>query len=90
MNSMNSSKRMDPRDLQINADNHPEWVSANEKQPCIGEIVMCTAGLAEVVKLRGKTGDGSRLLELKLVDGSNPPFYAACSNVLVRHVAQTA
>jgi hypothetical protein len=84
MNSMNSSKRMDPRELHINAEAHPEWISANEKQPTIGEIVMCTAGLAEVIKLRGKTGDGSRLLELKLVEGTAPPFYAACSNVLVK------
>ena len=84
MNSMNSSKRMDPRELHINGEAHPEWTSAVEKTPLVGEIVMCTAGLAEVIKLRGKTGDGSRLLELKLVEGTAPPFYAACSNVLVK------
>jgi hypothetical protein len=38
--------------------------------------------------MRGKTGDGSRLLELKLVEGTAPLFYAAASNVLVRPPAQ--
>lgn len=91
MNGMNSSKRLDPKDLHVDKDANPDWISALEKTPTIGEIVMCTAGLAEVMKVRGKTGDGSRLLELKLVDGSSPPFFAACSNILVRPgIAQPA
>ena len=90
MNGMNSSKRLDPRDLHIDKESHPEWVSGIEKTPCVGEHVMCTAGIAEVVKVRGKTGDGSRLLELKLIDGSSPPFFAACSNILVRPMEQPA
>lgn len=90
MNGMNSSKRLDPKDLHIDKDANPEWISALEKTPCVGEIVMCTGGLAEVIKVRGKTGDGSRLVELKLVEGGAPPFFAACSNILVRPVAQPA
>jgi hypothetical protein len=39
--------------------------------------------MAEVVKVLGKTGDGSRLLELRLPDTSAKPFFAAASNVLV-------
>ncbi|MGQ0561072.1 MAG: hypothetical protein ACT443_04265 [Gemmatimonadota bacterium] len=84
MSGMNSSKRLDPRELHINGDAHPDWVSGLVKTPSVGEIVMCTAGLAEVIKVRGKTGDGTRLLELKLVDGSTPSFFAACSNILVQ------
>jgi hypothetical protein len=39
--------------------------------------------MAEVVRILGKTGDGSRLLELRLLEKDAPPFYAAASNVLV-------
>jgi hypothetical protein len=39
--------------------------------------------MAEVVRVAGKTGDGSRLLELRLLEKEAPPFYAAASNVLV-------
>ncbi|MGQ0814929.1 MAG: hypothetical protein ACT4O1_10750 [Gemmatimonadota bacterium] len=87
---MNSSKRLDPRELHIDREAHPDWVSGLEKTPSIGEIVRCTAGLAEVIKVRGKTGDGTRLVELKLVEGTAPPFFAACSNILVRPAVQPA
>jgi hypothetical protein len=73
-------------DLTINREAQPEWKSGVEKLPCVGELVMCTGGMAEVVKLHGKTSDGSRLLELRLVAEKAPPFYAAASNVLVRPV----
>jgi hypothetical protein len=39
--------------------------------------------MAQVVRVLGKTGDGSRLLELKLPDTSAKPFFAAASNVLI-------
>jgi hypothetical protein len=42
--------------------------------------------MAEVIKLHGKTSDGSRLLELRLVEEKAPPFFASSSNVLVRPV----
>jgi hypothetical protein len=45
--------------------------------------VQCAEGLAEVVRIGGKTGDGSRLLELCLPDRPRQPFFAAASNVLV-------
>lgn len=88
MYGMNSSKRLSPSETQIDRTTHPDWSTGLERTPRVGEIVMCTAGLAEVVKMRGKTGDGSRLLELKLVEGTAPLFYAAASNVLVRPPAQ--
>ena len=39
--------------------------------------------MAEVIHVLGKTGDGSRLLELRLLNGSKSLFHAAASNVLV-------
>ena len=85
--SNNSAKRLRPEDLQVDKTQQPEWTAGNEAQLIAGTIVMCTAGLATIIKVRGKTGDGSRLLELRLVEGDQHPFYAAASNVLVQPVA---
>jgi hypothetical protein len=71
-------------DLVVSREAQPEWKTGNEKLPSVGELVLCTSGMAEVVKLLGKTSDGSRLLELRLVEEKAPPFFAAASNVLVR------
>ena len=45
--------------------------------------MLCAEGMAEVVRLLGKTGNGTRLLELKLLDGTRQPFFAEASNVRV-------
>lgn len=71
-------------DLVVSRETQPDWQTGEEKLPCVGEMVLCTSGMAEVVKLLGKTSDGSRLLELRLVGEKAPPFFAAASNVLVR------
>ena len=63
------------------------WLSGVERLPAVGESVQCTEGLAQVTKILGKTGDGSRLLELTLPDRPRHPFFAAASNVLVPPVA---
>jgi len=84
MLSNNSAKRLRPEDLHVDKATQPEWPSGSETAIVAGDVVLCTAGLAQVIKVRGKTGDGSRLLELKLVEGDPHPFYAAASNVLVR------
>jgi hypothetical protein len=63
------------------------WLSGVERMPAVGERVQCTEGLAQVTKILGKTGDGSRLLELTLPDRPRHPFFAAASNVLVPPVA---
>ncbi len=80
----NSSKRMKNDELVVNREAQPDWQTGVEKLPSVGELVLCTSGMAEVVKLLGKTSDGSRLLELRLVAEKAPPFFAAASNVLVR------
>jgi hypothetical protein len=73
---------MKAENLRVDAAAHPEWIRGTERLPCAGEYVRCTAGVAQVVRLLGKTGDGSRLLELRLHDAKQP-FFVAASNVLV-------
>jgi hypothetical protein len=79
----NSSRSLNPEDLRVDAAAQPDWVSGVVRLPERGEHVLCTGGLAEVVQLLGKTGDGSRLLALRLLEGTHPPFFVAASNVLV-------
>ncbi|HEX2189321.1 MAG TPA: hypothetical protein VHG51_10510 [Longimicrobiaceae bacterium] len=81
----NGSNRIREEDVYVNREAHPDWPTGAERQPCAGDEVFCVGGTAEVVKVLGRTGDGSRLLELKLKDSpSTKPFFAAASNVLVR------
>lgn len=80
----NSARRISPEDVRVDKTLHPDWVSGRERLPASGEQVYCTAGMAEVVKVLGRTGDGSRLIELRLLaDGRNPPFFVAASNIRV-------
>jgi hypothetical protein len=77
--------RFTEADLYVSRDTHPDWPTGAEQMPEIGEEVFCVEGVAVVTKVLGRTGDGSRLLELKLVsDPKAKPYYAAASNVLVR------
>jgi hypothetical protein len=81
-NGSNSSRRIRAETLRVDAGAHPDWISGTDRLPEPGEDVLCTGGLARVVRLLGRTGDGSRLLELRLVGGQHPYFVAA-SNVLL-------
>ena len=82
-NTMNSTKRVRPEDLQIDQTAKPDWPNGADLAPKVGDRVHCTGGLADVVKILGKASDGTRILELKLIDMVAPPFFAAASNVLV-------
>jgi hypothetical protein len=79
----NTSNRLSREHLRVSNSELPGWLSGSERMPAIGEHVQCTEGLAQVTKILGKTGDGSRLLELTLEDRPRHPFFAAASNVLV-------
>jgi hypothetical protein len=79
----NKANALRPADLRIDRSARNDWPTGAEKTPAVGQIVYCTAGMAEVTKVLGRTGDGSRLLELRLIDRTAPPFCAAASNVLV-------
>lgn len=79
-----SSSRISRDSLRVENAEVPEgWMSASEQLPEVGDQVCCAEGMAEVSRILGKTGDGSRLLELVLPDRPRHPFYAAASNVLV-------
>jgi hypothetical protein len=84
MATANSSRRLKNTDLHVDSASHPGWQVEEMRTPSKGETVYCTEGRAEVAKVCGKTGDGSRLLELRLLDKEAPPFYAAASNVLLQ------
>jgi hypothetical protein len=79
----NSSNRISREHLRVDAEQQPGWLSGTEHLPAVGELVQCAEGMAEVIRIAGKTGDGSRLLELCLPDRPRQPFFAAASNVLV-------
>lgn len=78
----NSSNRITREELRVDGSEESGWLKASEHLPAVGEKVRCSEGMAEVVRIAGKTGDGSRLLELVLPD-RRQPFFAAASNVLV-------
>lgn len=77
------TKRLSPERLKIDRAARPDWPTGAEQMPTVGEQVYCTEGLCSVTKVLGRTGNGSRLLELRLHVGDQRPFFAAASNVLV-------
>ncbi|MGH7471429.1 MAG: hypothetical protein ACRENP_26055 [Longimicrobiales bacterium] len=79
----NSSKRVRMDQLVVDTSMHLDWQNGTIQPPVVGDRVYCVGGLAEVTKLVGKTSGGSRILELKLIDRTAAPFFAAASNVLV-------
>jgi hypothetical protein len=85
--SQNNVRRMSPAELHVDPTARPDWPSGVDHVPAVGGQVYCTSGMAEVVRVLGKTGDGSRLLELKLPVAGAKPFFAAASNVLVAPAA---
>ncbi len=80
----NNMARVPLEKLQVASLERPGWHSGSERMPRVGENVQCIEGDAEVVKLLGRTSDGSRLLELRLPDRPKQPFFASSSNVLVQ------
>lgn len=70
--------------LRVSSVAHPGWKVGDGRIPLVGEAVYCADGVAEVARLLGRTGDGSRLLELRLLHSPKTPYFAASSNVLSR------
>lgn len=67
--------------LRISSYAKEGW-EVSERTPPVGAEVLSVEGMATVVRVLGKVSDGSRLLELKIVDRDGPSFFAASSNVL--------
>jgi hypothetical protein len=80
----NNMARVPLEQIRVESLELPGWHSGSERLPAVGENVHCIEGLAEVVKVLGRTGDGGRLLELCLPERPKVPFFAASSNVLVK------
>ncbi len=78
-----TSRRIHPESLKVDGATHPGWVTGAEHVPGVGDEVFCTEGMGQVVRVLGRTQNGSRLLELKLADGRRESFFAAASNVLI-------
>ena len=70
-------------DFLVSEEARPGWVRGTQRTPAPGEEVYCAGGSGTVSAVHGKTGDGSRLLQIRLEGDSAPPFFAAASNVLV-------
>jgi hypothetical protein len=83
----NSSRRIREHEMIVDAGARPDWIPAMDRMPCVGDDVFCVGGEGKVAAVLGKTGDGSRLLEIRLADPSARPFFAAASNVLVAPAA---
>lgn len=69
--------------LRISSVEPQGWSPASGRLPRVGEHVYCTDGPATVVRVLGRTSDGSRLLELRCNEHSQP-FFASSSNILLR------
>jgi hypothetical protein len=83
MSKGNASKRLRAEDYRIDSADRPGWVVGSKRMLKTGMEVYCIGGHGIVTAVRGKTGDGSQLLEIKLADESAKPFFASASNVLV-------
>jgi hypothetical protein len=70
-------------DLRVDPSARPGWVPCTEGNVAVGDEVYTAEGAAEVVRILGKTSEGGRLLELRLIGQAKRPFFAACANVLM-------
>ena len=77
------AKSLRAEEFIVSLDDRPGWIRASDRTPAVGQEVYCAGGAGEVVSVHGKTGDGSRLLQIRLEDEGARPFFAAASNVLV-------
>jgi hypothetical protein len=77
------AKSLRAEEFRVSPDDRPGWIRGSLRTPEVGQAVYCAGGPGEVVSVHGKTGDGSRLLQIRLEDEAARPFFAAASNVLV-------
>lgn len=81
---MESNTSRTSRDsLRISSVEPEGWTPCAGRLPSVGEHVYCTDGPATVVRVLGRTSDGSRLLELRCANRTQP-FFASSSNILLR------
>ena len=81
MSSPSNTSRVRRDSLRISTVDRPGWRLSPGRVPEPGDHIYCLEGPAEVVRLLGRTSDGSRLLELRC-EGRPQPFFASSSNIL--------
>jgi hypothetical protein len=84
-----TARRINPEDLHVDPEARPGWISGADRVPEVGEEIFCAGGTGAVIRVLGRTGDGSRLLEVQLESNDRPSF-AAASNVRVSPAASLA
>jgi hypothetical protein len=62
---------------------HPGWERGDARGLKVGEAIYCAAGMGTVGAVHGKTGDGSRLVQVAFDEPRRAPFFAAASNLLL-------
>ena len=82
MGMTSGGKGLRADDFKVSDTDRPGWVRASTRTPEIGESVYCAAGVGTVLSVRGRTGDGSSLIQIRL-EAVTAPYFAASSNVLV-------
>jgi hypothetical protein len=70
-------------DFRVQLTDRPGWVWGSTRVPEKGEEIFCAAGIGMVKELHGKTGNGSRLVQIEFADPKKRPFFASTSNVLL-------
>jgi hypothetical protein len=83
MSKGNSAKSLRAEAFRVNPEDRPDWVRGSVRTPAVGEEVYCAGGVGVVASVHGKTGDGSRLLQIRFADEKAPPYFAAATNVLI-------
>ena len=78
----NSSARVKLETLRVSSIEMAGWSISPDRTPSVGDSVHCVDGLAEVVRVHGRTSSGGRLLELKVDGSEGKPYFAATANVL--------
>jgi hypothetical protein len=78
-----AADKLRAEDFRVRPEDRPGWVRGTTRLPREGEEIFCAAGHGTVTALHGKTGDGSRLVQIGLDGATKHPFYAAASNVLL-------
>lgn len=87
--TQSNTSRVSRDSLRISSVERIGWEPSSGRIPTVGDIIYCTDGPAQVVKVLGRTSDGSRLLELRC-DDRPQPFFASSSNVLVKAASDVA
>ena len=85
--SQDNTSRISRDSLRISSTEPPGWQPpATGHVPNEGDTVYCTQGPAEVIRVLGRTSDGSRLLQLRCAHRTEP-FFVTSTNILVPVIA---